>query len=226
MLHIEIHTEGENVTQVAIAEWTEFNSTNALILATSQLWLEMHESDSMTFEVGGTKFLTATTPHLYDRRLLETRVQAETSRDIAAIELLTGQKYEPCLGPYNNNDRVNLRIARHVWEGQVVAGFAVPVTIISPTGNPPRVVALQAKTLDVGGSHVPAPAMCMRHPAMMCRDLGPEDSTGGAARRFEVTPPEGERLLAWSPHLREISSDDQLKLTTEWGLTGIDEDTF
>ena len=61
---------------------------------------------------------------------------------------------------------------------------------------------------------------------MVSRDLGADTTTGPEARRFEVSPPDDERFLAWCPHLREVTGDQDLVDATPWGLTGIDEETF
>lgn len=226
MIHLKLHVEGETVTQVSLAQWTEFDSTNQLILASSQLRLEMHESEKMTFEVGGIPFITFTPPSLEDDALAERRVLAETTADITAIESMASQRCEPCTGEYNDRDRVQLRQARLILEGHVVGTFSQPVTTTTPSGEPPQAVVVEAGTLGVGGSNVSVPGMMMRHPAMTCRDLGPAPEGGPNARKFEVAPPASQRLLAWSPHMRQVAPDDELQATTSWDLTGIDEQTF
>ncbi len=153
-------------------------------------------------------------------------MHTETVVDIAVIESLSGQEHEPEGGPYNDLDRVRLRQARLLWEGHIVASFRKPLTATVTNGNPPQVVVRKPSTLDVGGSHVPTPWIYLRHPAMANRDLGPAPEAGPEARAFEVVPPDGERLLAWCPQLRESAGDEDLVKTAAWGLIGIDEDVF
>lgn len=225
MVHVEFHTAQESVTQVSLAGWTEMKSTNQLMLASAQLRLEMHEAHTMVFEVGDTPFVTLTVPDLGDA-LTEVQVRAETLADIVACEAKLGQRYEPCLRRPADVDRVRLRWARLILEGHVVEAFSKAIATTVPTGNSPQAILVEERTLDVGGALIPVPRWLLRHPAMTSRDLGSASAAGPDARKFEVTPPQGQRFLAWSPDRRVVQTDDELTATAPWGLTGIDEMTF
>lgn len=226
LVSIEFAIQGEKLASVSQARLAEFDSTNELILASRRLRLEMHEAARMTFDVGGTSLVTFALANLDDEELAETRVLAETVADIAAIEAMSGETSEPCTGEYNDLDRVKLRQARLILEGHIVGSFGKPIITTVIQGTPPQAVAVEPGTVDVGGARLPAPGMVLRHPAMTCRDLGPAPDSGPDARKFEVVPPAGQRLLAWSLHLRQIALDEELQATASWNLTGIDEATF
>lgn len=142
------------------------------------------------------------------------------------MEALSGQEYAPCNGPYDDLDRVRLRQIRLISEGHIVGSFRKPLRTTVQTGNPPQVVIRSPGTLDVGGTQVPTPWICLRHPAMESRDLGSAPEAGPQARTFEVAPPSGQRLLAWCPKLREVAPGDTLVKTAAWDLIGIDEESF
>jgi hypothetical protein len=225
MVHVEFHTADESVTQVSLAGWTEMKSTNQLMLASARLRLEMYEADTMAFEVGDTPFVTLTLPDLGDA-LIEVQVRAETLADIVVCETILGQRCEPCLRRPADVDRVQLRWARLILEGHVVETFSKAMTTTVPNGTSPQAILVEERSLDVGGALIPVPRWLLRHPAMTSRDLGSASAAGPDARRFEVTPPQGQRFLAWSPERRVVQTDDELAATAPWGLTGIDETTF
>lgn len=226
VMHFEFTIDDGVVTRPSAVQQTAFDSTNRLLLASKLLMLQMHEAETMAFELGGEPFLTLNPPSLDAEALRQAQVHTETVADIVVIEALAGEECAPCNGRYDDLDRVRLRQARLVWEGHIVASFRKPLTTTVTTGNPPQVLVREPSTLDVGGSRVPIPRMFLRHSAMTSRDLGPAPEVSPQARMFEVVPPDGERLLAWCPHLREVAGDEDLVRTMAWDLTGIDEETF
>jgi hypothetical protein len=226
VLHFEFHIEDGMVARPAVARWTPFGSTNQLLLASNLLMLQMHEAETMAFEVAGERFIALSAPSLEDDALRHIEVHTETVADIAVMESLSGEECGPCNGPYDDLHRVRLRQARLVCEGHVVASIRKPLPTTVTTGNPPQVVVLKPGTVDVGGSRVATPLMFLRHPEMTSRDLGPAPETGPDARKFEVASPDGERFLAWCPHVREVAPNADLVKTTSWDLIGIDEETF
>jgi hypothetical protein len=94
-------------------------STNVLILAARQFWLQMHEAETLTFAVDGAPLGSFGAPTFDDASLLELRVLTETIADIVAIESLTGEQYAPCTGEFNDLDRVRLR--QFVWLGKAMS---------------------------------------------------------------------------------------------------------
>lgn len=226
MVHFEFDVEGELLTRPSVAQWEAFNSTNQLILASTQLQLQLHEAETMVFEVGGEAFVTLEPSQLDEHSLYQVRAHTETVSDIVAIETATGEDLIPCIGAYDDAARVHLRQTRLILEGNLVASTRGPLIITAVTGKPPQVIAVHPGQLEVGGTLVPIPGLLLRHPTMVSRDLGADTTTGPEARRFEVSPPDDERFLAWCPHLREVTGDQDLVDATPWGLTGIDEETF
>ena len=132
-------------------------STNALRLASTRLQLRMHEAATAVFEVAGHEFVRLSPSGITEERRRELVVVARTLEDIVTIEHITGGEFEPCVGPFDDRDRVRLRQTRLMLEGNIVHGTRRQVTVTSPNGNPPRVVVAHAGTFDVGGATVPVP---------------------------------------------------------------------
>jgi hypothetical protein len=226
MIQVEFTMESDTEVRPTGVQWTAFDSTNRLILASCLLLLQMHGTDSVVFEVGGQPLLILSPPHFDDDAVRQIQVHSETVADIVAMESLAGQEFEPCKGPYDNLDRVRLRQARLLSEGHIVGTYRKPVRTTVSNGTPPSVIVCEPGTLTVGGFHIPTPLMLLRHPAMTSHDLGPALEASPQARTFEVAAPDGERLLAWCPQRRHVTPDDHLVTTASWDLTEIDENTF
>ncbi|MFY1659316.1 hypothetical protein [Micromonospora sp. WMMD1274] len=219
-------TEGERMVDAHFLGWEAFDSTNELMLSSTLLLIQLHRATSMTFEVRDEKILTLGPSTFSADQVRELEVFAETVADIVAIERLTGQTLDPCNGRFDDRDRVRLRRARLMWEGQIVHAIRHPVTVTAPAGNPPQVILTAAGTVDVGGTLVPTPAILMRRPDMMATEHGDAPEVGPQAKKYTIQPPEGERFIAWSPDRAQVSNDNDLVVTASWDLTGIDETTF
>jgi hypothetical protein len=166
MIQVEFSTASDTAVRAVGVQWTAFDSTNRLILASHLLLLQMQEADTVVFEVAGQPFLTLSPPRLDDHARRQIQVHSETAADIVAMESLSGQEFAPCNAPYDNVGRVHLRQARLLSEGHIVGAYRKPVRTTVPNGIPPQVLVCEPGTLIVGGSHVPTPLMLLRHPAM------------------------------------------------------------
>jgi hypothetical protein len=218
--------EGDRMTNAHFLGWEVFDSTNDLKLASTRLMIEFHQASAMVFEVGGSELLSLGSPPFSDEERRGLKVIAETVEDIVTIERLSKQTLEPCNGRFDDRDRVRLRRARLLLEGQIVHAMRQPVTVTAPEGKPPQVVVVSAGTLDVGGAEVPTPQIVMRHPAMTPTEAGPAPNVGPEAKTFRMEPPDGEQFLAWIPGLVEVSGDEDLVVTASWELIDIDEESF
>ncbi|SCL35822.1 hypothetical protein [Micromonospora aurantiaca (nom. illeg.)] len=218
--------EGEQMIDAHFLGWKAFDSTNELKLSSTLLLIQLHRVESMTFEVRDEKIVTLGPSAFSADQVRELEVLAETVADIVAIERLTGQTLDPCNGRFDDRDRVRLRRARLIWEGQIVHAMRHPVTVTAPEGNAPQVILTAAGTVDVGGALVPTPAILMRHPDMVAAEHGDAPEAGPQARKYTIQPPEGERFTAWSPDRAQVSNDNDLIVTASWDLIGIDETTF
>ncbi|MCR2792734.1 hypothetical protein NQ156_06615 [Microbacterium sp. zg.Y625] len=226
MFKFSFDIQGERMTDAHFRGWEAFDSTNGLKLASTRFMLQFHRSTAVAFEVGGSELLSLGPPAISDIEQRELEVIAETVKDIVRIERLSGQTVEPCNGRFDDRDRVRLRRARLLMEGQIVHAMRHPVTVTAPEGKPPQVVVIAAGTLDVGGAEVPTPQTVMRHPAMTAAETGLAPETGPAAKTYRMEPPPGEQFLAWVPGLAEVSGDEDLLVTASWELIGIDEERF
>ena len=151
---------------------------------------------------------------------------AETVEDIVTIERLTKQRFQPCNGRFDDRDRVRLRRARLLLEGQVIHAMRCPIMVTVAEDNPPAVLVLPAGTLNVGGAEIPTPRTLIRHPAMTANETGIAPNSEPNAKTLLMEPPDDEQFLAWVPDLVEVSSDDDLVVTRSWDLLGIDEESF
>lgn len=219
-------TQGELMTDAHFLGWETFDSTNHLKLASTRLLLELHHAVAMAFEVGGSELLTLGPPTFPEDERRELEVIAQTLDDIVRVERLSRRILEPANGRFDDRDRVQLRRTRLLLEGQIVHAMRHPVTVTTPTGNPPQVVLIATGTLHVGGAKIPTPQICMRHPAMSATETGSAPDTGSVAKTYLMAPPDGEQFLAWVPGLVEVPGDDALVVTASWELIGIDEATF
>lgn len=226
MFKFSFDNQGERMTDAHFRGWEAFESTNELKLASTRLMLEFHRASAMAFEVGGSELLSLGPPTFSADERRELEVLAETVEDIVTIERLARQALQPCNGRFDDHDRVRLRRARLLLEGQIVHAMRHPITVTAPEGNPPQVLVVAAGTLNVGGAEVPTPQTVMRHPAMTATETGAAPSSGPDAKAYRMTPPDGEQFLAWVPGLVEVSSDEDLVVTRSWNLIGIDEESF
>lgn len=226
MFEFSFDIQGERMTDAHFRGWEALDSTNDLKLASTRLMLEFHRTSAMGFEVGGSELLSLGPPTFSADERRELEVLAETIEDIVTIERLVRQALEPCNGRFDDHDRVRLRRARLLLEGQIVHAMRHPITVTAPEGNPPQVVIAAAGTLNVGGAEVPTPQTVMRHPAMTATETGAAPDSGPNAKTFRMEPPDGEHFLAWVPGLVEVSGDEDLVVTRSWNLIGIDEESF
>ncbi|TQJ14394.1 hypothetical protein FB459_1852 [Yimella lutea] len=226
MFKFSFDIQGERMTDAHFRGWEAFDSTNDLKFASTRLMLEFHRTSAMAFEVGGSELLSLGPPTFSAEERRELEVLAETVEDIVTIERLVRQALEPCNGRFDDHDRVRLRRARLLLEGQIVHAMRHPITVTAPEGNPPQVVVAAAGTLNVGGAEVPTPQTVMRHPAMTATETGVAPDSGPNAKTFRMEPPDGEQFLAWVPGLVEVSGDEDLVVTRSWDLIGIDEESF
>lgn len=226
MIHFTFEIRDNMATRPSVKQWTPSQQTNALILASQKFMLQLHAADTVEFRVGNETIFMLNPSRMDNQALLNAQILCETVSDIIAIETLSDVKCSPCIQPFNDLDRIRLRQARLTWEGHAVRSERKPLRTVTENGNLPQAIVVKRGTRNIGGADVPVPTMCLRHPEMMISDLGPAPGVGPEARKFEVTPPSGERLLAWCPDTRTIASDDDLAGTTAWGLIGIDEGTF
>lgn len=218
--------QDERITGAQFQGWDAFDSTNELKLASTRLLLELHRTASMIFEVGGNQLLSLGPPTFTSDQRRELEVIAETIEDIVKIERLCGQTFDPCNGRFDDRDRVRLRRARLLMEGQIVHAMRHPVTVTAPEGNPPQVVVVAAGTLSVGGAEVPTPRTVMRHPAMTATETEVASDARPEAKTYRMEPPGGEQFLAWVPGLVDVSGDQDLLVTASWQLIDIDEESF
>lgn len=226
MFKFSFDIQGERMTDAHFRGWEAFDSTNDLKFASRRLMLEFHRTSAMAFEVGGSELLSLGPPTFSADERRELEVLAQTVEDIVTIERLVRQSLEPCNGRFDDHDRVRLRRARLLLEGQIVHAMRHPITVTAPEGNPPQVVVAAAGTLNVGGAEVPTPQTVMRHPAMTATETGVAPDSGPNAKTFRMEPPDGEQFLAWVPGLVEVSGDEDLVVTRSWDLIGIDEESF
>lgn len=226
MFKFSFDIEGGRMTDAHFRGWEAFDSSNDLKLASTRLMLAFHRSTAIVFEVRGSELLSLGPPTFSDNERRELEVIAETVEDIVTIERLSKQTLEPCNGRFDDRDRVRLRGARLLLEGQIVQATLHPVTVTAPEGKPPQVVVVIAGTLNVGGAEVPTPQTVMRHPDMTATETGAAPDAGPEAKTYLMAPPDGERFMAWVPGLVDVSGDEDLVVTASWELIGIDEETF
>lgn len=218
--------KGERIIDVHFRGWDVFDSTNQLKLASTRLLLDFHHASAMIFEAGGSELLSLGLPTFSVEEQRELEVFAETVEDIATIENLTGKELQPCNGVFNDRDRVQLRRARLLMEGQIVHAMRHSIVVTASHSKPPQLLIVAAGTLNVGGTEVPLPKFAMRHPAMTATETGLASDSGPEAKTFLIEAPEGEQFYAWIPGLVEVADDGDLVVTRSWELTGIDEGTF
>lgn len=138
MFKFSFDVQGERMTDAHFRGWEAFDTTNGLKLASTRLMLEFQRASAMAFEVGGTELLSLGPPTFSDDERREMEVIAETVEDIVTIERLTRKTLEPCNDRFDDRDRVRLRRARLLLEGQIVHAMRHPVTVTAPKGNPRR----------------------------------------------------------------------------------------
>jgi hypothetical protein len=225
MIHFEFDVEGELLTRPSVAQGEAFNSTNQLIFPSNQLQLQMHEAETMVFEVGA----EASSP--WRRRtwmstpLHQLRVRAETVSGIVAIEAATGEDLTPCIGAYDDVVRVHLRQRASSWEesGRLhprALGDHRHLRRASPgDSRPTRPTGAWRHSRAHPRTRAEAPRHGQPRPRTRhhCWLGGPE---------IRDLPPDDRRFLAWSPSLRDITGDQDLVDPTPWGLIGIDEEAF
>lgn len=199
MFRFSFDIQDERIIQAHFRGWEVFDSTNALKLASTRLILEIHRASAMDFEVGGSKLLSLKTPTFSEDKCRELEVIAETVEDIVTIERLTKQRFQPCNGRFDDRDRVRLRWARLLLEGQVIHAMRCPIMVTVAEDNPPAVLVLPAGTLNVGGAEIPTPRTLIRHPAMTANETGIAPNSEPNAKTLLMEPPDDEQFLAWVP---------------------------
>lgn len=218
--------QGERMTDAHFLGLNAFDSTNELKLASTRLLINLYRAARLAFEFREQELITLGLPTLTERQVEELEVVAQTAEDIVRIERISGQTLNPCNGRFDDRDRVHLRRARLMWDGQIVHATRHAVTVTSPQGQPPQCIAITAGTINVGGAEVPTPAAFMRHPDMTAAEIGTAPDAGPEAKSYRMQPPDGEQFLAWAPERVQVSDDAELAITASWDLIGIDEATF
>lgn len=200
-----------------------FDPTNHLKLASTRLLLELHAASTVTAEVHEREFFTFEPPELRDDDAMRSlQVFAETLEDLLAVEVLSGQEIGPCDGTYRDSERVRLREVRLLWQGHIIRGGPGPSKAVSSNGNPPGVLVTPAGSMTIGGAPVPIPHLFSRHPQMEAVQIEAGESGNKDGTSYRVSIPEGTRFFVWAPTQTTVSGDNDLKVTAEVNLIGIE----
>lgn len=214
--------EKGNVVSCRFEDCKNLTHTNAQKLQSARLARKFYEAASVDFSLPNAGSLSLSLAPRDDQALLEIRVAEEAMGDVVAIESITEEEIDVCDGDFNDQDRIVLRQARLLWEGQLVRTLLREVRVISRNGEPPSFVDMNAESISFAGRSIPTPAVRLSHESLeVLPVLGPSRESDGEARVYLVRAPKGQ-LFAWSPeHLRQ-SATGEVSLAP-WNLTGIDE---
>lgn len=220
-----IDLDGEEVLGARFVGLEFFDETNALSLGSTRLQMELHHAAAVSFAVQGQALFTLGISRRAVDDLDDLKVVAEVLEDLIAIERLSGRALGPLTEGFGDDQRVQLRLARLMYEGHVVNATRHSLSATMPSGNPPDAVVSRATTLTIGGVQVPTLNVLMWHPQMVPKVTDEVPDEGLPARTYMVEPPAGGRFMAWSPDRIQLSKD-RVTVTAAWDLLGIDEDTF
>jgi hypothetical protein len=198
----------------------EVTGTNELGLAAARLRLQMHAAASVVFSVNDVELFELRGFGLSPEDLRQDEVLAEALGDIVVVERLTGKQISLCGAGFTNGQRVLLRRARLLHEGNLVRSARGPLRATIAGERPPQVICTSPSTLDIGGAIVPVLASSLCHPSMSAEVI---EKVGGETA-YSMVVPAGERFLEWAPEKRDLRPDSDFSATAPYGLTGIDED--
>lgn len=216
--------ESEAIVESRFIGWVSEATTNQMKMAEAKLQSEISQSETITFFVGKTPLFSLGTPPPDPEEVARLEVLTETLDDLTALEALIQKPLAPLKGTCSVYDRVRLRQARLLLEGNVVPLAPSPMRITSAHGVTPKAVICAAWTFMLGDdTSVPMPAMAVRHPLMqpdqVTEILDSEPSEDVIIMKIPVLEP----FVAWVPALVSVKDDEGIRKPTKLGLSHVDE---
>jgi len=217
-LNLDAEDRVESITLESERMLLDSNETQ---LSACRFALDAYRSRSVAFTTASSLTWTVTLPSRTPAEEAQMHIRAEVLQDLTAMESHLGQRLPAWDGRASTRERVQLRHARLIWDGEVIASFRDPVKIHAAIGVVPRVIATPAGVVTVGSVEVPTLAQLTRHPEMTVEEIESAADVEPNVTTFLVTPPVGKALLTWAPERVSIEEDDQLVATEELRLTGV-----
>lgn len=199
---------------------TESNTT---LLAEAELQQQLASSSKASFIVAGLPFASLGIPDLEEGAAVAQEVELETLRDLVAIEKATQTKLSPLLGTYTNAARVELRLARLLWEGEIVRFTPGPLFAVAASGTIPEVVLRSERAFTVGQVEVPFPQVLLHHPDAHATSVTPVPQSDPPTDDLVLAAPEGEVFIAWAPDLVTVQPGFEVSSASRWNLTHLDD---
>lgn len=216
--------EGGTVENIRLVELASEATTNLMMLTEAKLQREMSQAEEVTFFVAEKPFFSFRVPPMEPKKAAWIDVSIDTLIDLTAIEAVTKKSLAPLRGSYSVRDRVRLRQARLLLEGNLVPLELSPMQITAARGVTPQVVLSAEWTFILGDdTSVTMPQMAVMHPLM--RPGKVTEVLDGDPPKDLITMeiPVPEPFVAWVPDLLLVEDDEDLEGPTRLGLSHIDE---
>jgi hypothetical protein len=199
-------------------------TTNRMKLADAKLQREMSDAEKVTFFVAGTPFFSFGIQRMEPEEAARVDISIDTLNDLTAIEALTRKPLAPLRGSYSVRDRVRLRQARLLLEGNLVPLKLPPLQITSARGITPRVVMSAEWSFTLGeDTSIPMPQVLVRHPLMQPAKVTEILDSDPPADLIIMDIPVREPFVAWVPDLVSVTDDEGLRQPMALGLSHLDE---
>lgn len=206
-----------------LAEQTYLDHSNASQLAATRLVLAMHDAEEVKLAFGG-GVVSLGFETLEDPKRESLQVALDVLDDLTAIEFQTNNALRLGDAAVNAAQRVNLRIVRRLWDGDLVETLVHDIEV--QTGEPAVSVPfinIPETTFEFAGLQVPVPAVRLLHPGLSI--TATTSSDGDPTTRYLAGAPNGAFLYAMRADIAAARTGEAVK-ATPWDLYGIDQATF
>lgn len=215
--------ENGKPTTCNLTETTYLDYSNAAQLAANRLILAMHDAQTVKLSFSGGAVSFALVP-LEDADRDSLTIACEIFDDIVAIERHTGREMLLNNAAVSLRQRIGLRVARRLWDGDLVE-TRVRESVIEGDYTDEIVTRVQsaASTFLFSGFQVPLPAVHLIHPELTLTPIAQEGDK--AVTRFRVVTPEDAYFYAMRADVAIERTGEHVK-PTPWDMYGVDQATL
>ena len=223
---VSVRVDGDAPDDIRFETMVSHASTNQMMLADVALRQQMARSANMTFVVSGQPFFKVALPLVSEKDCKFIDISADTLLDLVLIERLVGRQLTPLAGTYSHQDRVRLRRARLLWQGELVQYASGPLEVTVRAGVVPPAIEIREKSFQLGDVEVPYPGTLLRHPRAFVTSTNAIPNSDPPLEQLVVQAPDGEVFIAWAPSKRQVVLEDDLSECAPWDLFHLDEDKY
>ncbi|WP_156464788.1 hypothetical protein [Aeromicrobium sp. Root495] len=225
-IELSFSASGETLADGRLENVGAHTESNSTLLTEAELQQQLASSSRASFVVTGLPFATLGIPDVTEGAVAAREVELETLRDLVAIEKATQTNLSPLHGSYTNSARVELRVARLLWEGKIVRFTPGPLSAVAASRTIPEVVLRSERMFTVGQVEVPFPRVLLHHPDAHATSVTPTPESNPSTDDLVLVVPEGEVFVAWAPDLVTVQPGFEVSSASRWNLSHLDDANY